>query len=997
MKSWNKSLMRQMVGYFLLLSFVTVGAIGCVAYFQSRNAIKHSLFERLDLTATLKEDELNRWIEDQREEIGAIANLPGVRESAAVLLQPDASAASQEQARQYLNDMFVAIARQHSSLSEILVLTNGGRVVLSTQYGSEGTFEGLVQYSYVPLDRAESFYPNFYFSPNSTQPRMTFAIPLQTPTQESSLGLIAMHLNLERIDEIIRKRTGLGNTGETYLVGNQGSSLANYNFFLSGYHPEEAAGNLNSYAIEEAMRGRNGSGEYRNYRDIPVIGVYRWLKNRDLALIAEITAWEAFEPARELAQTIVLTGLGMAGLLAIGVYWGARRVARPILAITQAASEVAEGNLQSQAPILVDNEIGLLAKVFNQMTDQLRRLYTDLEAEVTARTAELRQANADLQQAKDTADVANQAKSQFLANISHELRTPLNAILGFSQLMIRMPSVEPTQREHLEIINRSGEHLLTLIDDVLSMSKIEAGLTILNENSFDLYGLLSSLEPMLRVKASAKNLTLHFERSPDVPQYIKTDEGKLRQVLINLLGNAIKFTEQGRVVLRVRTNDAMESDKHADDWADNRVKDRAVGKTLEGSSEHSPEHSSVNPSETSTSRLLQFEVEDTGPGIASQEIDQLFEPFVQTDVGQRSQQGTGLGLAISRQFVELMGGQIHVESVLGRGSTFTFTIRPQRAESSELEAQSPTRRVTGLAPGQPTYRILVVEDRWENRRLLVNMLTPLGFEVQEARNGQEAIAQWQSWHPHLIWMDMRMPVMDGYEATRQIKGNGPDQDTVIIALTASAFEESRSIVLDAGCDDFVRKPFRDHVIFDKMAQHLGVEYLYEDVPDSETVPLREADTSGHASAWDRRGSSPGWSEEETPQTITTADLDTLPQSWVADLRNAAIQADGDWIQRLMAQLPQHQGAIAQHLSRLVSTFSFDEILGLTETIPPAPDRSNLLNSSFPEPSSPKPSSPDPSTSEPSSSESSVTKSATPNPHPERPSTEQTPNANSVPE
>ncbi|MEM6521910.1 MAG: histidine kinase dimerization/phospho-acceptor domain-containing protein, partial [Cyanobacteria bacterium P01_C01_bin.70] len=544
----NKTLMEQIVRYFLLLSLVTVGIISAVAYLYSRHAIKQALFDRLTLTATLKEDELNRWIEDQREEMLAIANLPEVQTSVAGLVQSadeDEVATSEE----YLRPLMGAIAERHSSLSEILVLSPGGKVLLSTNSESEGNFEALVQYSYLPLNDELDFAPNFYLSPNTQEARMSFAIPLQA-SDGSSAGLLAMHLNLERIDTIIRERTGISESAETYLVGNQGSSLARYSFFLSGQAAEDFSEDRHSEAIDQAMQGRSGEGIYRNHQGVPVVGVYRWLENRDLALIAEISCQEAFAPARALAQTIILTGFTLVGLSAIAVYWGARRISRPIWAITDAAERVADGNFNTRAPVLANNEIGLLARVFNQMTEQLRHLYTNLEAEVAERTAALREANDELAQAKDAAEVANRAKSEFLANISHELRTPLNAILGFSQLLIRDSAAQPSQRQHLEIINRSGEHLLALINDVLSMSKIETGLVSLNETCFDLFALLDSLEHMLWARADAKGLNLRFERSPALPQYLHADEGKLRQVLINLLSNAIKFTSVGNVLLR---------------------------------------------------------------------------------------------------------------------------------------------------------------------------------------------------------------------------------------------------------------------------------------------------------------------------------------------------------------------------------------------------------------------------------------------------------------
>ena len=501
------------------------------------------------------------------------------------------------------------------------------------------------------------------------------------------------------------------------------------------------------------------------------------------------------------------------------------------------------------------------------------------QAELLART---QQQSIELMIAKEAADTANHAKSEFLANMSHELRTPLNAILGFTQLMNLDTSLSAQNQEYLEIIGRSGDHLLALINDVLEMAKIEAGRVTLNENDFDLYGLLNSLEQMLRLKATSKSLLLNFECTASVPQYVRTDESKLRQVLINLLGNAIKFTETGSVTLRV------------------------TGEEQESSSLEESTHPFPLPS----MRLL-FEVEDTGPGIDPNEFHHLFEAFGQTSIGLKSFQGTGLGLTISQKFVRLLGGAIAVKSSPGQGAKFTFNI-PVSLVQKSLPETTPLihQKVIGLAPGQPTYRILVVEDQITNRLLLVKLLSLLGFEVQEAGNGQEAIDIWEHWQPHLIWMDMRMPIMNGYEATKKIRASSKGQTTIIIALTASVFEDDRQTILATGCNDFVRKPFREQELLYKMSKYLGVQYCYQ-------------------------AEAPQQSTKQNSQQASNSDivlqLSSMPTEWLEQLHNAASQGSDLLIDQLIKQIPLENLALADTLTSLVENFQFEQVMKLAQT------------------------------------------------------------------
>ncbi|MEM6427372.1 MAG: GAF domain-containing protein, partial [Cyanobacteria bacterium P01_D01_bin.128] len=420
----------------------------------------------------------------------------------------------------------------------------------------------------------------------------------------------------------------------------------------------------------------------------------------------------------------------------------------------------------------------------------------------------------DLKVAKEAADQANRAKSGFLSSMSHELRTPLNAILGFTQLMDHDKALSDRHQNYINIINSSGEHLLGLINNVLNLSKIEAGQLQLQPDFFDLPQLLQSVRDLFSLKAKSQGIKLQIITPDDLPTQVYGDQGKLRQVLINLLGNSIKFTRAGHVALAVEIAPAVKS-----------VTQAALV----------PQSQPPEQLQDAAAIAVKFIVEDTGVGIASSEIDALFAPFQQTESGLKSGQGTGLGVPISRQYVQLMGGDLSVESHPGQGTRFWFTLPLAVNTAAQAPVQNGFGEIIGLAEDYPRYRILLAEDNDINRLLLQCTLAPLNLEVREVSSGQEALEIWETWRPHLIWMDMRMPNMDGYEATRRIRSAERDcglSPTVIVALTATAFEENRPQILAAGCNDMVAKPFRPADLLRLMARHLHLRCRY-----GQTSPL----------------------------------------------------------------------------------------------------------------------------------------------------------------
>jgi PAS domain S-box-containing protein len=495
--------------------------------------------------------------------------------------------------------------------------------------------------------------------------------------------------------------------------------------------------------------------------------------------------------------------------------------------------------------------------IFNDITDRKRAeaellAYRDhLEDLVARRTAELAQA-------KEVAEAANRAKSTFLANMSHELRTPLNAILGFAALMRRDATATEHQRRDLDIINRSGEYLLALIDDILDLAKIEAGRMQVAIAPFDFDALIRDTVDLMRARAEEKGLQLLLDRAAEVPHFVRSDEAKLRQVLVNLLGNAVKFTQRGGVSLRL----------------------------------------AVAPAPAHRIRLL-IEVEDSGRGIAEEDLARIFEPFVQAG-GSTGQKGTGLGLAITRQFVELMGGRIGVTSQLGQGSCFRVELPLELAEETDVpNGEEEHGEVLDLAPGQGDFRVLIAEDQPENALLLCRLLEEVGFRVQAAANGVEGVEAFVRWRPHLIWMDWRMPEMDGLEATRRIRALEGGGEVKIVGLTASVFAGQREEMLSAGMDDVLYKPFRRKEIFDCLGRHLSLRY--------------------------RRGERAADADSGAEKTLDRLALAALPEELRQELGDALVALDPQRIDALIGRIAERDPALGQFLRYHADNFDYELI------------------------------------------------------------------------
>ena len=655
----------------------------------------------------------------------------------------------------------------------------------------------------------QNVWSEIYLSFTVLSPAITASVPVYSQTDKSFIGVCATDFFLSQEMSKFLQGLSVGKTGTVFIMERSGQLVATSTKepMLKGTGKDTtrlaAVDNPNPTikATAQFLSDRFQSLNQVEQIDFNTEGKKQYVQvvpfkdlNLDWLIVITIPESDFMGQINANTNTTILLCLGALVLAVISGFYTSRWILSPIVRLNKASEEITKGNLDQQIQPENIRELDKLGQTFNEMSNQLQASFhtlaqtnLQLEQRVEERTSDLQQSKEEAELAKQAADNANQAKSEFLANMSHELRTPLNGILGYAQILGQSKNIPEKERHGVNIIYRCGTHLLTLINDVLDISKIEARKLELAPNPIHLPSLIQGIVELSQVRADQKSIDFYYEPDVNLCSGVIVDKKRLRQVLINLLGNAIKFTDKGSVTLKVESRDS-------------------------------------NPSQGIT--RLRFSITDTGVGISPENIQKLFKAFEQVGDRSRQAEGTGLGLAISQQIVQLMGGQIRVESQLGVGSTFSFEVELPLATDWNQQQTSGAGNIVGYVGERK--KILVVDDRWENRAVILNLLEPLGFVITEAENGQVGLEKMRESLPDLVITDLAMPVMDGFELLKQLRSDESLQHLRVLVSSASVSQADRQMSLQAGGDDFLAKPIHVQELFNTLATNLQLTWSYEE-------------------------------------------------------------------------------------------------------------------------------------------------------------------------
>ncbi|GEM_PF-2371446 len=783
-------LRTQLLIWFLFASLIPLSFFGYTIYDKAKESLKRKALNNLYAISDSKANKIEAYVFERKRDVIGLSKTPNIIDNMADL--DNAFKVGGLKSKQYLSienelNPFLSYYKESFGYSDLFLIGSEGDVIFSIAKRRDlGTNLFTGPYKDTELGKvfisakslSETDVSNLSYYQVTNEPAAFIASPIFGKSG-LAIGVVVLQMDPEELSNLFLDTTGLGETGEAFI----GSKINDLVVFLVPLRHDPGAafkrmvklGSAEGISIQKAVQGKRGSGISVDYRGKEILAVWQYIPSFGWGMVVKIDSEEAFADAvqlREIAFSISAATFLIVSILALFL---AKSISDPIEKLNQTAGLIAEGDWEKRADIYLKNEIGDLSRSFNRMADNIIR------------------ANQIIEKTKLEAESANQAKSIFLANMGHEIRTPMNAILGFSQILLRKQSLSASDREAVQTIENSGNNLLMLINDILDISKIEANRMEMNPNDFILNELIDGLSTMFLSRCENKKLKWNVKNLSD-SFLVRSDEAKIRQVLINLLGNAVKFTESGEISFNV---------------------------------------------EYKENNIFCFEVSDTGKGIKKEALSKIFEPFRQDEEG-IAKGGTGLGLAISKKISELLQGELKVESQIGKGSTFYFTLSLIPALADIKPRAQRHRNIVGIEDG---YKIkaLVVDDIKENRDVLSISLQSIGVEICEAENGVIALEQIKRNPPDIIFMDVRMPVMNGLEAVKRITQEYGRDKFKIVAISASVFNQEIIEYRRMGYHEVIHKPFRSEAIFDCLDRLLNVKFVYENLDSSENdIKIDEA-------------------------------------------------------------------------------------------------------------------------------------------------------------